>query len=229
MPVRNNQASGGRRPSLNATSISNNNTSPQTPVQVPSRPATWNLAAAEEENRRKRDAVIAGLPDGLDHRSGGATHFRNSTSIFAQVSRTRPTGVSATEIIVPLNKFEQALYAGPLVEVRKAHVTNDYARACSNVTDPWPFHVQNSQVEGALSSSSSSASAQPGSFLAKFMKLDRRAPEMDDDTDIGRLLMYMYEQNQMYHKATLITLAAIRVSISARMSFSDPNPQPFAR
>ena len=159
MPVRNNQASGGRRPSLNATSISNNNTSPQTPVQVPSRPATWNLKAAEEENNRKRDAVIAGLPDGLDLRSGGATYIRNSTSIFAQVSRTRPTGVSATEIIVPLNKFEQALYARPLPEVSKAYVTNDYARARSNVTDPRSFHVQNSQVEGAPSSLSSSSSS----------------------------------------------------------------------
>ena len=223
MPVRNNQASGGRRPSLNATSISNNNTSPQTPVQVPSRPATWNLKAAEEENKRKRDAVIAGLPDGLDLRSGGATYIRNSTSIFAQVSRTRPTGVSATEIIVPLNKFEQALYARPLPEVSKAYVTNDYARARSNVTDPRSFHVQNSQVEGApsslSSSSSSSAPAQPESFLAKFMKFDRKAPEMDDDNDTANLLKYIYEQNQLFHKTTLITLAAIRVSISTPCCF----------
>ena len=108
------RGSGGRRLSLVATT-SSNQASPQSLERLaPTQPgrAEWNLAAAEEQNRRKRDSVRAALTlHDINPRSGAALAFRQITSFPAHLCGARPEGVSASEFIPPMTMLEEALFA----------------------------------------------------------------------------------------------------------------------
>ena len=107
------RGSGGRRLSLVATT-SSNQASPQSLRLAPTQPgrAEWNLAAAEEQNRRKRDSVCAALTlHDINPRSGAALAIRQITSFPAHLCGARPEGVSASEFIPPMTMLEEALFA----------------------------------------------------------------------------------------------------------------------
>ena len=100
---------------------SSNQASPQSLERLaPTQPgrAEWNLAAAEEQNRRKRDSVRAALTlHDINPRSGAALAIRQITSFPAHLCGARPEGVSPSEFIPPMTKLEEALFA-PASQVR---------------------------------------------------------------------------------------------------------------
>ena len=94
---------------------SSNQASPQSQERLaPTQPgrAEWNLAAAEEQNRRKRDSVRAALTQNdINPRSGAALAIRQITSFPAHLCSARPEGVSPSDFIPPMTNLEEALFA----------------------------------------------------------------------------------------------------------------------